>query len=229
MTPSGLNGWEREFAELLDRDPHRLVVWWHRNPSDKPWSVNVQMTNGKGFYPDFIIGIEGRETEDGALLADPKERYETSQEAPKVLAEHRIYGRVLILAKEAGRWMTVGYDEKAKKPVFSREFRLPDTPAFGFSGGKGLVWKPDRDIVGSTKTVMTGIEKTPTICGGDACIAQSRVPVWSLVQARELGFTDESLLVQYPTLTQADLDAAWIYAKSNRAEIASAIRDNEEA
>lgn len=132
--PVGLNGWEREFADLLDHDPHRLVNWWHRNPPDKPWSVNVLMPSGKGFYPDFIIGIEGRATEDGALLADPKERFETSQEAPKVLAEHQVYGRVMILAKDGVRWMTVGYDEKMKKPVPVREFHLVDTPAFGTAG-----------------------------------------------------------------------------------------------
>jgi len=55
---------------------------------------------------------------------------------------------------------------------------------------------------------MSGIEKTPAVCGGDACIARSRVPVWSLAQARDLGLADEALLDQYPTLTQADLDAA---------------------
>jgi len=130
VMPPGLNGWEREFAQLLDHDPHRLVNWWHRNPPDKPWSVNVLMTNGRGFYPDFVIGIEGRKTEDGALLADPKERFETSQEAPKVLAEHQTYGRVLILAKDGARWMTVGYDEKARKPILAQEFRLPETVGF---------------------------------------------------------------------------------------------------
>lgn len=130
VIPGGLNGWEREFAELLDHDPHQLVKWWHRNPSDKPWSVNVLMPNGRGFYPDFIIGIEGRPTEDGALLADPKDRFETSKEAPKVLAKHQAYGRVMIVAKEGVRWMTVGYDEKARKPVLAREFSLPEAAGF---------------------------------------------------------------------------------------------------
>lgn len=130
VMPAGLNGWEREFAELLDHDPHKLVNWWHRNPPDKPWSVNVLMPNGKGFYPDFVVGIEGRKTEDGALLADPKERFEVSKEAPKALATHQAYGRVMILAKDGVRWMTVGYDEKAGKPVLAREFRVIDAPDF---------------------------------------------------------------------------------------------------
>jgi type III restriction enzyme len=125
-----MNGWEKEFAEILDRNPNSIVNWWHRNVPDKPWSVNVLMESGRGFYPDFIIGIEGRKTELGALLADPKDRFETSKEAPKVLAEHRTYGRVMILAKDGPRWMTVEYDEKAKKPVAVRDFRLSDAAGF---------------------------------------------------------------------------------------------------
>jgi hypothetical protein len=130
IMPGGMNGWERDFAEILDHDPHMLVKWWHRNPPDKPWSVNVLLPNGRGFYPDFIIGIEGRNTEDSALLADPKDRFETSKEVPKVLAIHQTYGRVMILAKDGVRWMTIGYDEKARKPVMAREFRIPEAADF---------------------------------------------------------------------------------------------------
>ncbi|NEO64576.1 MAG: DUF433 domain-containing protein, partial [Moorea sp. SIO4G2] len=35
--------------------------------------------------------------------------------------------------------------------------------------------------------IWTGIEKTPGVCGGDARIANTRIPVWVLVQARNLG------------------------------------------
>lgn len=125
-----MNHWEVLFAEILDSDPNGIVKWWHRNPSQKPWSVNVLMTNGRGFFPDFVVGIEGRRTQGGILLADPKERFETKKEAPKIHAEHKTYGKVLILAKDGARWMTVEYDPKAKKPVASREFRLSDTPGF---------------------------------------------------------------------------------------------------
>lgn len=130
VIPAGLNTWEKPFAELLDRDASNIVKWWHRNESKQPWSVNVLMPDGRGFYPDFVIGIEGRKTEDGALLADPKLNYARDDEAPKVLAEHRAYGRVMILYLDGVRWMTVGYDEKAKRPVIAREFRLVDAVGF---------------------------------------------------------------------------------------------------
>jgi superfamily II DNA or RNA helicase len=130
VMPAGLNTWEQSFAELLDRDMNKIVKWWHRNEPRQPWSVNVLMPDGRGFYPDFVIGIEGRKTEEGGLLADPKLNFQRDDEAPKVLAEHRIYGHVMILSLDGVRWMTVGYDAKAQKPIIAREFRLTD--AIGF-------------------------------------------------------------------------------------------------
>ncbi len=76
---------------------------------------------------------------------------------------------------------------------------------------------------------MKGIEKTENVCGGDACIANTRVPVWALEQSRRLGFTDDALLENYPTLSRGDLDAAWAYVQAHGAEIDTAIRENEEA
>ncbi|MCE9611966.1 MAG: hypothetical protein K8R23_17345 [Chthoniobacter sp.] len=130
VMPAGLNTWEKPFAELLDRDSNQVVTWWHRNEPRQPWSVNVLMPDGRGFFPDFVIGIQGRKTEDGALLADPKLNFQRDDEAPKVLAEHRSYGWVMILFLDGVRWMTVGYDERAKKPVLARAFRLADAAGF---------------------------------------------------------------------------------------------------
>lgn len=131
VRPEGLNGWEADFADLLDRDSGENVLWWHRNEPRQPWSVNVLMPDGRGFYPDFVIGIAGRKTEDNALLADPKLNFAREDEAPKVLAEHKSYGRVLILTREGqGRWMTVGWDEKRRGPVAVRDFRLADAAGF---------------------------------------------------------------------------------------------------
>ncbi|MCS6244696.1 MAG: DEAD/DEAH box helicase family protein [Opitutus sp.] len=129
--PSGLNTWEQPFAELLDRDSSETVLWWHRNEPRQPWSVNVLMPDGRGFYPDFVIGIAGRKTEDNALLADPKLNFAREDEAPKVLASHGVYGKAMILYLDGGtRWMTVGYDDKAKRPYVAREFRLADAAGF---------------------------------------------------------------------------------------------------
>ena len=96
-----------------------------------------------------------------------------------------------------------------------------------------LLTVADGDLNGAgnstTETVMPGIEKTQNVCGGDACIASTRVPVWSLEQARRLGFTEDELLDAYPSLKLSDLTSAWAYVETHQAEIEKAIRENEEA
>ena len=81
----------------------------------------------------------------------------------------------------------------------------------------------------SLATNLSGIEKTPGVCGGDACIVGTRIPVWVLVNYRNLQVSDAELLKCYPSLRISDLENAWIYAEANAAEIKRAIQENEEA
>lgn len=83
--------------------------------------------------------------------------------------------------------------------------------------------------VASDQRVAPGIEKTQNVCGGDACIISTRIPVWTLEQSRRLGFTETELLDAYPSLKQTDLAAAWAYVAANASEIETAILENEEA
>ncbi|MEW6096828.1 MAG: DUF433 domain-containing protein [bacterium] len=73
------------------------------------------------------------------------------------------------------------------------------------------------------------IESTKDVCGGEACIVRTRIPVWVLVQARRLGASDADLLRCYPTLRAEDLANAWAYFRSHRDEIEQEIRENEGA
>lgn len=72
-----------------------------------------------------------------------------------------------------------------------------------------------------------GVSKTPGICGGEACIEGTRIPVWVLVSYRQLGVKDADQLYNYPTLTASDLVNAWTYAVANREEIEAAIQSND--
>jgi uncharacterized protein (DUF433 family) len=74
-----------------------------------------------------------------------------------------------------------------------------------------------------------GIEKTPGVAGGSACIVRTRIPVWTLEGYRRLGWTESKILANYPTLRAADLVHAWAYAEAHRSEIDEAIRQNEAA
>jgi uncharacterized protein (DUF433 family) len=71
------------------------------------------------------------------------------------------------------------------------------------------------------------VRKTPDVCGGDACIRETRIMVWLLIAYMRDGLTDESLLENYPSLVRADLHAAREYYASHRAEIDEAITLNE--
>ena len=73
------------------------------------------------------------------------------------------------------------------------------------------------------------IQKTENVCGGDVRIANTRVPVWLLVLSRKQGSSDSHLLVDYPTLTASDLDAAWEYYREHPLEIEQAIWFNDTA
>jgi len=74
-----------------------------------------------------------------------------------------------------------------------------------------------------------GIESTPGVCGGEACIARTRIPVWLLERARQLGSSEGDLLRAYPTLRAQDLVNAWAYVEKHRDELERQIRENEEA
>jgi uncharacterized protein (DUF433 family) len=73
------------------------------------------------------------------------------------------------------------------------------------------------------------IEKTAEVCGGEACIRDTRHAVYGLVTWKKLGLTDERILQHHPDLTSADLDAAWEYYRGHCDEIERAIRADEEA
>jgi uncharacterized protein (DUF433 family) len=49
-----------------------------------------------------------------------------------------------------------------------------------------------------------GIESTPNVCDGEPCIVRTRIPVWVLVQARNLGMSEAAILESYPTLPLAE-------------------------
>lgn len=129
--PEGLNSWEQAFATWLDGDRLGVVNWWHRNLPRLPWSVNVPLRDGRGFYPDFIIGVNGRCTEDRALLADPKHAFASPDEAPKAGAKHPAYGSVLVLYRDQdARWLTVRYNEESDRATTGGEFQLSDAARF---------------------------------------------------------------------------------------------------
>ena len=84
-------------------------------------------------------------------------------------------------------------------------------------------------VVRDLGDAFPGVESTPGVCGGEARIVRTRIPVWALEQARRLGTSEADLLHAYPTLRAEDIAMAWAYARSHREEIDNDIRENEAA
>jgi len=88
-----------------------------------------------------------------------------------------------------------------------------------------LVQKLVREIINA----WPGIEKITNVMGGEACIVRTRIPVWALDNYRRLGWSEATILENFPTLRAADLVNAWAYADAHREEIDRAIQESGEA
>jgi uncharacterized protein (DUF433 family) len=84
-------------------------------------------------------------------------------------------------------------------------------------------------VVRDLGEAFPGIESLPAVSGGEPCVVRTRISVWVLVRARQLGTTEADLLLSYPSLRAEDLANAWAYYRSHRDEIERQIRENEEA
>lgn len=84
-------------------------------------------------------------------------------------------------------------------------------------------------IVQDIGDAFPGVESNPGVCGGDPCIVRTRIPVWTLVQAKRLGMSEADILRSYPTLRAEDLANAWAYYRAHRGEIDQQIQENQAA
>jgi uncharacterized protein (DUF433 family) len=84
-------------------------------------------------------------------------------------------------------------------------------------------------VVRDLGDAFPGIDRRPDVCGGEACIVRTRIPIWVLLQTLRLGCSEADLLRAYPTLRAEDLSNAWAYARVHCDEIEQQIRENEAA
>ena len=73
------------------------------------------------------------------------------------------------------------------------------------------------------------IRRSAEVMGGDACLRNTRIPVWLLVQLKQSGWADTRLLENYPVLTSADLVAAWDFYAANTSQVEAQCHSHEEA
>lgn len=92
---------ERTIARKLDEDP--LVLWWHRNsPHPRNHAIGLySWDEGEGFFPDFIVSIEGRNTPEHLALLEVKgpHIWGMPKEVMKGSAKHPIYGDAYMVGR----------------------------------------------------------------------------------------------------------------------------------
>ena len=67
-------------------------------------------------------------------------------------------------------------------------------------------------VVQAIGDAYPGIDMIDDVCGGEPIVVRSRIPVWTLEQARRLGSSEADLLRAYPTLRAEDLGNGWVVA-----------------
>lgn len=125
--PPELNKDELAFAQLLDADMSETVDWWHRNEPCKPHSVGLVMPDGKGYFPDFLVKVKGRNKGGGLLLIEVKgEHLINSLNTPdKCQSSHGLYRQpLMVMLEKTGRWMTLRFNERTDKLEPDAVFRL---------------------------------------------------------------------------------------------------------
>ena len=78
-------------------------------------------------------------------------------------------------------------------------------------------------------TTASWITRRPHPDGVEACIRDTNINVWGLVERRQHGLDDGRILASIQGLTPPDLEAAWAYYSQHQQEIDEAIRRNAEA
>ncbi|MBV2210097.1 MAG: hypothetical protein KUL77_11105 [Thermomonas sp.] len=99
---------ERDFIDSLDRD--EAVLWWHRNPDRKPWSVRlVRSEHGNYFYPDFVVCLE-YPTGKPAMTRLIETKESTKDASRKARRVPKIYGKVMFVTKDNDKLRIVNDD-----------------------------------------------------------------------------------------------------------------------
>ena len=102
------NALENAFSRALDSAD--FVVWWHRNPRNKPYAVRVvRAEHDNYFYPDFVVCVRHNPADmPMPRLLETKD--DTKDAARKARHSPAGYGKVLFLTPDGNRMCWVNDD-----------------------------------------------------------------------------------------------------------------------
>lgn len=102
------NHLENAFSRALDRAS--FVVWWHRNPRNKPYAVRVVRAEHENyFYPDFVVCVRHHPS-DEPIQRLLETKNDTKDAARKSRHFPSSYGKVLFLTPDGTRMKWVNDD-----------------------------------------------------------------------------------------------------------------------
>jgi len=194
-----LKGEGEEFQCARFLDTLAPVAFWVRNLERQPQFSFWLQTSSDRFYPDFICRLQDGRT----LVVEYKNATDWSNDDNR---EKRDLGE-LWAERSGGRcrfFMPRGPEELP---------RIAELAARSRPAAASGRWP--------------GIESDPAICGGEARLAGTRIPVWVLDQARRFGAGEAEILRDYPGLKREAVRRALEYARENRREIEADMADNE--
>jgi hypothetical protein len=123
---------ELAFAEMLDRDNTGRIKWWLRNPESERWATRLILPTGKRFFPDFVVGVNGRKTKDSIALVEIKDdgdtgRLHSDSNAIKIRTEHSEYKKVFWSFREAeGVFLKAVWNQSYNRIFSNGPFEIQD-------------------------------------------------------------------------------------------------------
>ena len=199
------SNWEAKMVESLEQ--MNEVVCYVKNQNlgfTIPYTLNGEQKN---YLPDFIVRIKDEQKELLNLILEVSGEARKDK-AAKVAAAKTLWIPAVQNHGGLGRWDFLEISDPWDAQKFIRMYLSQQTV--------------------QTDTNISTIQKTAGVCGGNARIRDTRIPVWSLVSFHQQGAPDDYLLRNYPGLTQEDLQAAWSYYNQHREEIDRVIADEED-
>jgi len=217
--------WEQKLAQVLeDMDEVVCYVKSHNLGFTIPYTLDGEE---RQYHPDYIVRVRDaytREHGDGDsgvnllnLLVEVSGE-KKKDKAAKVATARNLWVPAVNNQGDLGRWSFVEVSDPWNAADVIRGVLA--TP-HGYNEGVKSPHTIDSEPA-------SWVRKTPGVCGGQACIRDTRITVWGLVEARRTGFSEADLLREIEGLAPEDLRAAWDYAERHAGEIESAIRLNEE-